>query len=964
MFASLLSFAVSLMLTAPADSLLSPRQIVKEAMRAVEAGSAAPLLSRWNSLLQRDSTDRSALLGLATLARLQYDYATAERLYRRVLERGQTPTDTLAVYARLGLAQGLDAQGFGTKAAEELTGARTAAHAARDSFAEAEALLGLSLQRAFTVGIETGLATLDTVEHLVAAQDYDVHVERLRQRAALRGIVGSPGSGTDALEALSLARRSGSHRLLGQALRATAQLLQFEGKRDSSILVLKQAEEAYRRGRDRGQLATALLWHVNALLAVGDLGEANQLAHLALVEGEAAHNGFAAGAAYTALGAITIFLGDYPAATDNLQKAIRLFEQMEDPAGAMKARDYLAVTALAAGDLAGARRQALEVVEWYRRTHESLIEFGAHRNLAIIAMHAGDWDAADHALEDARALARQMKRPLWLKDLTYDDARLALFRGDLPAAERGFRQYLATLDSTQHFFRHDARIRLADLYARRGDLVRSEAEARVAWEELERWRQTLSDSALRVLAFQTSPTEMSDRDASVVRVLAVLAGSGRARESFELAERRRARELADRLSRAWAFQTSSERRTPGAPGERSGPLSAAEIIRLIPDDSTAILEYVTGSLGAPTTLFVLTAGQDGEGLQAFRLAPVDSLKDQIARFEALLQSGEAAGPLAGRLGTALLGRGITGLSSRIRRLVIVPDGPLHQLTFDALHLPNGGFLGQRYAISIAPSAGVLATLWQETPDSNRQHRPMQLLAFGDPAFGDEFPRLQNSAREARFVAQFSPRSVVRLGKDASATYLKHTDLTPYRLLHFATHSLVDDHSSARTALLLAPGTGEDGRVGPAELAALRLDADLVVLSSCRSAGGVTITGEGIQGLTAPIIQAGARAMVATQWEVGDRSTFEFIERLYRHLAAGLAVSDALQAAKLDAIRKGDSPRIWAAFVAVGDPMVRVPLEAPRGRRFWPIWFGMAVVIGILAARYSERARKRRSGEAS
>jgi len=104
-------------------------------------------------------------------------------------------------------------------------------------------------------------------------------------------------------------------------------------------------------------------------------------------------------------------------------------------------------------------------------------------------------------------------------------------------------------------------------------------------------------------------------------------------------------------------------------------------------------------------------------------------------------------------------------------------------------------------------------------------------------------RLTGAAHEARLVARYAPSADVRVGRDASAAFLKHTDLRGYRVLHFATHAVADERSVARTALALAPGNGESGFVGAGDLAALRLDADLVVLSACRSAGGVVVGGE-------------------------------------------------------------------------------------------------------------------------
>jgi len=172
------------------------------------------------------------------------------------------------------------------------------------------------------------------------------------------------------------------------------------------------------------------------------------------------------------------------------------------------------------------------------------------------------------------------------------------------------------------------------------------------------------------------------------------------------------------------------------------------------------------------------------------------------------------------------------------------------------------------------------------------------------------------------------------------------------VLHFATHALVDEATLARTALALSPGGGEDGFLSPADLAALRLDADLVVLSACRTAGGVLVAGEGLQGLTGPLLEAGARSVVATQWRIGDRSTVQVVDDFYGAMAAGRPVAEALRAAKLAAIRRGAPPRDWAAFTVVGDPEARVTLirPAPRPSLWWVAAAGAALVLGGLFVR--------------
>jgi CHAT domain-containing protein len=471
-----------------------------------------------------------------------------------------------------------------------------------------------------------------------------------------------------------------------------------------------------------------------------------------------------------------------------------------------------------------------------------------------------------------------------------------------------------------------------------------------------------------------------------------LAAGGRAEVAFALAERRRARELRDRLVRAAALRSDGgAARRPTAPTDAAPNavgVTVSDVATAIPDRHTALLEFVGGVSGAPTAVFVVQRA----GLRTRVLPPTDSLPERISLFATLLESGADPRTLARTLGAAILDSALAVLDPAVTRLVVVPDGALHKLPFDGLRLADGHYAVERYAISLAPSAAVAAALWSERArHGSPSARPVRLLAFGDPTDATDaseytarddgargggsgaaetsrsafdvagaLPRLRASADEARLVARYAPAAEVRLRERASATFLKHAPLDSFRVIHFATHALVDEASVARTALVLAPGGGESGFVGPGDLAALRLDADLVVLSACRTAGGVVVGGEGMQGLTAPLLAAGARSVVASRWNIGDRSTVTFAQDFYAALARGLPAGEALRAAKLAALRRGAPPRTWAGFTLVGDPFVRVPLRAPR-----PLsrWWAVAVTLGAGGAlAYGVRMRRRHAAE--
>ncbi|HKQ51956.1 MAG TPA: CHAT domain-containing protein, partial [Pyrinomonadaceae bacterium] len=150
----------------------------------------------------------------------------------------------------------------------------------------------------------------------------------------------------------------------------------------------------------------------------------------------------------------------------------------------------------------------------------------------------------------------------------------------------------------------------------------------------------------------------------------------------------------------------------------------------------------------------------------------------------------------------------------------------------------------------------------------------------------------------------------------------------FRILHFATHALLDDQNPmySRIVLSQSAGTGpEDGLLEAREILELDLRADLVVLAACQTAGGRVGAGEGIIGTSWAFFVAGSSSTVATQWKVESARAADLMVEFHRNLlkrgGGGRAMSKA-QALRQAALKQlhgpYNHPAYWAAFIIIGD----------------------------------------------
>lgn len=942
----------------PADT---PRAIVATAFAAIEGDSAAAVRDRWARRLAQNPSDRAARLGLATLARLEYRFGQADSLYTPL----EALHDPYSLYAGLGRTWGELLQAPFDSTLIRALGVAVRARAAADSGAAVEALAIAGWLGSRLGALPQALDTLAVAERLVPAAEPWLRALVLCTRAPILSFAGQPDAWATGQRGLAIARQAGNRRILGLCYQSLSVVAVNDTDDPVQTEVYADSAEAIQlAARDSTMLAITTYNRGYSRWLYSDLAGSREALGRSILQGRSTGCTFAVAWSNRWLSAIHWQAGDVAPALRDFAVADSLFGRLHDGFGIYNLRTARAVVLLATRRVDEAERLFKQNLA---RSEQRGVAEGVYTNLvnlASVQSARGDWLGARSLLVRAIAYGNANGHAGWTPSLGYTLGIVALRLGELDRAERYFHQAAAMTGPNQHMDRYATRARLAEVAARRGDLDRAGVEMESAARQLDSLRDGLEDHQLKLLVFQTR-SSFDEPDLGLAPIAELLVRGGRAAQAFRLAEQRRARTLADQLLKA-AFM----RGAPPPHGGTSGLPDLERLAKSLPE-RTAVVEYLTGRGGQATTAYLLTSA----GVTGAVLPPADSLAVDLERFAALTERGEAATEVAARLARALLTPVLRSLPATVTRLIVVPDGRLHRVPFDALPLEDGRPLVSRFAVSRAPSAVIALEL---LPRASSPAAP-RLLALADPRFAGEtsqapdpdtevyrsgyaesggLPRLAGSRGEARAVARFAPGAVVRLRDDASEAYLKRAALDSFQIIHLATHALVDEESPGRSSLALAPGNGEDGFVGAGELGQLHLNADLVVLSACRTAGGAVVGGEGVQGLTAPLLAAGARAVVATLWPIGDRRTTRLVEDLYRGLASGATLGDALQGAKLAAVARGETSAAWAAFTLVGDPEVRLALVTPRPR--WPLWLGGAAAALLAGA----IVRRRRAASAA
>jgi CHAT domain-containing protein len=629
----------------------------------------------------------------------------------------------------------------------------------------------------------------------------------------------------------------------------------------------------------------------------------------------------------TSLGNLHLLSGDPGRAREYFERSRALNEADHEVEALILYADLSA--ALAAGDLDRARELAVRGVEVSARATGVPSPATVHR-LARVERTAGELETADEVVELALEVLESQRTQLLSQEL----------RTLLLASSREIYGFHAEVLMARHAARPAAG------FDRRAFEAAERARARGLLELIAESRADIREGVDPTLLDRER--ELRDRlSKATARAL-----RGRPAEADKAAAEAQRRELEDLTTELERLEAEIRKRSPRyAALARPEPITVPALQALL-DDDTQLVEYALGNDASHAWV----VGR--RSLVSAALPPRAAIEDAAQRVLAAMESESAGAPAAAaelsRMVLAPLGPHLTG-----RRLLVVADGALQYVPFAALPRPGSTeALVVRHELVSLPSASTVPLLRAARPARAAASRTVAVLA--DPVFdaGDErlgrsatpraearlggrltrasedaglagpIPRLPFTRREAQAILAAVPAGSSRaaLGFEASRETLLDPEMGRYRVIHLATHGFLNASRPELSGVLLSlvdrEGRPQPGFLTAADAHNLKLSADLVVLSGCRTAMGKQVNGEGIVGLTRGFMYAGADRVLASIWRVDDAATAALMSRFYSAMLGPrrLSPAAALRTAQLELMKQPRyrHPFFWAAFQLQGE----------------------------------------------
>ncbi len=672
--------------------------------------------------------------------------------------------------------------------------------------------------------------------------------------------------------------------------------------------------------------------------------------------------------AYALVGVGTIYgvRGARRQALSQYQRLLKVYREIEDRRGQARALHDIGYLHQASGDAKQAISFFKEALTLYRAAGDRNGEVSTLFNLAHAMRDSGNIDEALTLVKEAMEIADSLRTKVSSQDL-----RASYFA----SVYKGYELYIDLLMQM-------SKQRPENNFAATALQASESARARSLLETLAK-----TNADIR----QGVPPELLERERILRHLLSAKAEyqmrllSNKRMESEAAEVEKEIRELTTEYQGVQALISDQNPRY--AILTQPKPLSLEEIQAELRDDKTILLEYKLGdkrsylwAVTASTMVsYELPGRAEVEGLarEVYQLlsARQPRTDESFAEYQArVAASDDLYWSRATSLSQMLLGNVAPQL--REKRLLIVADGALQYIPFEALPLPNSPASSEpteksqsapaepppltlKHEVVSLPSVSALAALRREARAS---HPRKTIAVLADPVFEQSdvrikpapgvvrnftteppaskeiqralrgigesgLARLPYTRQEATAIISIIPLDESMLATDfnASRTTAMSRQLGDYRILHFATHGIIDSQHPNLSGIVLSlfdeQGNQAEGFLHLYDIYNLNLSADLVVLSACRTALGKEVNGEGLVGLTRGFMYAGSKSVVASLWKVDDRATAELMTHFYRAmLKDGLRPSAALRAAKEAMWRqkRWHEPYFWAAFVLQGE----------------------------------------------
>jgi CHAT domain-containing protein len=723
--------------------------------------------------------------------------------------------------------------------------------------------------------------------------------------------------------------KSGYLNRLGSALESL-------GRSTAAAAVLAESVELARAHRDPLLELDARL-HIAAQMLASGVSEALDAYRSSYQQAVELDDGRGQGRALSGLGAAHERLGSYRRSLEYYQRSLELANRAGDRRAEATTLGNIGLVYFRLGQPSRALVYSARATQLASELKEIRLQAGLLNGLAASLAGLGRLQQSEQVYRRALDVVSGRPSPGLEGLILAGWARVMLALGKEQQALEGFeRARVLARSGDNTLVRVQAHFGLGQCHARQENLEQATAHFEETLTLVESMRSNIPTHSERMSYLETR----SEVYASLASVLLQRdrshPGDDYREKAFQVVERSRARTLLDALSVSQAAETT----TPAAKRDTRAPeiLDSSRVRSQVLHPGEVLLEYTLGR--SRSFLWALTRND----LQVFELPPRREIETLTRSFLQTIRTPPRA-PMnlfeshlvpARELFEMLLGP-VRDLLEGEPHLIIVPDGILHHLPFEALAEANGAerprYLVEMATVSYVPSASVLGYLRQRP---HKFERPLEFLGVAQPGGAESMesigpdialarlPPIPYSSQEVERVARLFPdaRRRIYLGPAATESAVKALDLSRFRILHFAAHAVMDETFPERSALLLGAGSdGEDGLLQMGEVLELDLASDLVVLSGCQTGVGQLLRAEGTLGFTWAFLSAGSSEIVVSLWGVNDRSTSELMEMFYARMSQSRPRPVALREAKRSMLESERMafrhPYFWAPFVLVG-----------------------------------------------